>query len=192
MVCASQQSFDGINCCFTGRQADNMDTTIVIFSFATFILYIILQIVVFRIIHPDRALIWLIKLYCIVEGAALLIEYGLWNGESYSVMVCWQATIFTLMTALYIISVFGFTEASITLRILTEIAARDTKGTTKKDIWKRYNMEMIVRRRLSRFLAGGEVRKKGSLYEWKNSVSPFIVREFITMLIRLLFGNHNL
>jgi hypothetical protein len=133
------------------------------------------------------ALVWLIKLYCIVEGAALLAAYGIWNVELFIVIAGWQMVIFSLTTALYIFTFFSFTEASVTLRILMEIASGNSKGVMKTDIWKRYNTKTIIKRRLSRFIQGGDIIQKGTLYIWKKSMSPFILREYAVSIIQFLF-----
>ena len=164
-----------------------MDNRILIFSFASFISYLVASAVTFRFIHPDRALIWLIKLYCIVEGIALLAGYGIWNTQAFIAIACWQITIYSLLILLYVGSFFSFTEASITLRILMEIAMRSGRGITKNDIWKRYNTKTIIERRLSRFIQGGDIVKKGRVYTWKNSASPFILRQYIVSIVQFFF-----
>jgi hypothetical protein len=169
-----------------------MDTIIFLFSCLTFLAYIAVQAIVFRAIRPDRALIWLIKLYFMVEGAALLIGYAFVHTSLYGVVVGWQLVIFSLIAALYIFSVFSYTEASITMRILSEIARSYGKGITEKDIWKRYNTQYIVERRIDRFLSGGDIVKVKNGYTWKNFYSPFIVREKILSFVCLLFGGCHL
>jgi hypothetical protein len=169
-----------------------MDATILLFSCVTFLAYIAVQVIIFRVIRPDRALVWLIKLYFMVEGAVLLIGYAFIHTPLYGVLAVWQCVIFSLMTALYIFVVFSYTEASITMRILSEIAGGNRRGITEKDIWKRYNTHIIVERRISRFLSGGDIVKVKNGYTWRNSFSPFIVREKIISFVCLLFGDCHL
>lgn len=166
-----------------------MDTTILLFSGVTFLAYIAAQIIVFRIIRPDRALVWLIKLYFLAEGAALLIGYAFIHTPLYGALAVWQCVIFSLMTALYIFVVFSYTEASITMRILSEIAGSNARGISENDIWKRYNTHIIVERRISRFLSGGDIVKVKTGYRWNNSFSPFIVRQKFLSFVCLLFGD---
>jgi hypothetical protein len=165
-----------------------MDITVVLYSCICFLVYLTMQAVIFRFIHPDRALIWLMKLYCLVEGAALIFGLSISGGYSYGGFALWQWSIFSLCTAVYIFCVFSFTEASITLRILREIAGTNSTGITKMNIWKRYNTKTIVGKRISRFILGGDIEKVRGLYKWKKVWSPFIVREKIITCIRLLFG----
>ena len=169
-----------------------MDNSILLFSLLTFVMYCISQILVFRFIRPERALMWLIKLFFIIEGVALILGYWLIPYPLFIPVSIWQCSIFTVITVIYIGSVFSFTEASITLRILHEIALHPRTGVEVKEIWKRYNTKTIIEKRMTRFLAGGDIRKEGNAYIWISRTSPFIVRQYVVSFVSLLFGSHKL
>jgi hypothetical protein len=164
-----------------------MDVVILISSMISFIVFCVAQMIVFRYIEEDRVLLWLMKLFFLVEGCSLMAGYFLWGQYAYVTIALWHAVIFFLLLVSYILSIFSFSEASITLRLLSEIARHGNHGITKKEILIRYNLGVIVGRRLSRFVASGELVVKGQLYRWKNSPSFFELREKTVEIVKRLF-----
>jgi hypothetical protein len=166
-----------------------MDEIIFVSSLTSFVVFCVAQIIVFRFVEEDRALVWLAKLFLLVEGISLLAGYVLWEQQVYRMVILWHGILFSLLVVSYILSLFSFSEASITLRLLSEIARGKDRGVTKETILARYNVGVVVNRRISRFLMNGELEEiqKGISYRWKNSVSLFIFREKVTKVFGILF-----
>jgi hypothetical protein len=164
-----------------------MDSFILLMTLISCFVYIAAQTVVFRLIHEDRALMWLVKLYFFVEASSLITGYLVLSEHMTVTLVLWHGGLFTLFVVSYIQSIFSFLEASVSVRLLTEIASGGKRGVTKDQIIKSYNRNSIVERRVSRFVAGGDIVKQKSAYRWKSTVSPFIVRMRITDLTEYLF-----
>jgi hypothetical protein len=154
-----------------------MDYFIIILLGCSFFLYIILQPVVFRLIHPDHALLWLCKLFFIVEGSALIAGYMVWNNSQYEVIAIMHGILFALLVVLYILGVFSYAEASLTTKIFIDIEQAKPFGLSRSQLQKRYGIRPIVMRRLERFVATGDVKKIGSTYVWQTRCSLFLLRE---------------
>jgi hypothetical protein len=164
-----------------------MDSFILLMTLISCIVYIAAQTIVFRLIHEDRALMWLVKLYFFVEALSLITGYLMLPEQLTVSLVLWHGTLFTLFVVSYIQSIFSFLEASVSVRLLTEIARGGKRGVTKDGIRKTYNRNIIVRRRIARFLAGGDIVLQKSSYRWVRTISPFIIRTRITDLTEVLF-----
>jgi len=164
-----------------------MDTIILVSALISFIVFCVVQMIVFRFTDEDRALLWLMKIFLMVEGCSLFAGYFLWGRGAFVEIVLWHAVIFMLLVISYTLTVFSYSEASITVRLLGEISRSGSRGTTKNEIIKHYNLGSIVKRRLSRFIANGELVANGQRYRWKNSVSLFLLREKTVRLFQMLF-----
>ncbi len=164
-----------------------MDTLILLYTLFSFSIFFAAQFIVFRFIDEDRALMWLVKLYFLIEGVSLIVGFAVLPSESYVMIAVWHFVIFTLLVAAYMAGIFSFTEASITIQLLTQIAKGGKKGLTKAHILQSYNPKMIVQRRLSRFIAGGDIVRQGSSYRWRSVFSPFILREHAFFVFQIFF-----
>ena len=95
--------------------------------------------------------------------------------------------LYALVSCEYFMGIFGLMATSVRIRLLTEIARSGGRGLTMPKLLKRYNREMIVRGRLARFMASGDIMKSGSCYRARGGVTFFTLPALIlTTLKRFL------
>jgi hypothetical protein len=158
-----------------------MDGELIIAALLTFGLFLASIAVLFRMTLQEAAIVWIIRAFIgigIVVGGALARRWGL-------IEYIWWASLYSLFTALFIFGVFSFMEASLTIRIFTEIA-RFAHGITMADFMKKYNRSRIVERRIARLLYSGELKKSHGMY-MLGRTSYFRVRELLLNILRLAF-----
>ncbi len=159
-----------------------MDYQIALMAFISFILFILTLIVLFHMTAPDKALHWIVSTCLVIgigEGWYLSRYFG------FTELVCW-IMLYLLMVVLFVFGVFSAVEASLTFRMLAEIASTGSGGLTPRQLTRRYNREGIVKRRINRLLSSGEIIFKRGAYE-KNHVSFYSVREYILVILRQIF-----
>lgn len=157
-----------------------MDTSIVVGGLLAFGVFLAAQIVVFRFTPQDAAVRWIGKLYCLVSAVLFLFTYT--NSE----LAIGSFLVYTGLAAVYIFWVFGAIEASLTLRILAEIA-QSQEGITSTELLDRYNRETIIARRIERLAESGELIRRGNAYERSDTVSFFLLREYVSRLVKWFF-----
>lgn len=152
-----------------------MDAWILITGTAAFILFLVSLIVVFRLTRKQDALSWIVRMallcgciVCIMGGKEALLVY-------------------TLETFLYIFTVFSVFEASLTIRFLIEIAQTGERGINADDLLKRFNRQMIIQRRIERFLRSGDLVEDHTRYRMNTRASYFQLRELMINELRWLF-----
>jgi hypothetical protein len=158
-----------------------MDTTILLYSLAAFCVFIILQVIVFRLTLQDEALRWLGKLYC-MTGATLSL---LLVPNPTVAFICF--VLFTGLAGVYTLCIFSAVEASLTLRILSEVSQAGKKGLAKADLLHRYNKHVIVKRRLERLLRSGDLIFRRGNYIKTGNKTAYMMRDYIMNIFLLLF-----
>jgi hypothetical protein len=153
----------------------------VIEGIIAFVVYIVLQIVVFRLTRQDDASRWTVKLYCLV-GAVLFV----WSVDEPAVALG-SFLVYSGMAAVYILCIFSVVEASLTLRILSEIAGGDKNGTLYTAIFSRYAGNEIIQRRIDRLLRSGDLIYRNGKYYRTNRLTIFKLREHIVTIFKRLF-----
>lgn len=153
-----------------------MDLAITLTSLFSFMIFLILQVIVFRRIPPRQVLSWMVIVF-IVTGVAvtsalpLLLKGTSWTVFVFLVAVSWL--FYGLVSLIYILAVFGIIESSIRIRLLAEIVRRGTGGITLKELYRTYNRDVIVKKRLERFLASGDISYDRKQYRIKRRLSTF-------------------
>lgn len=163
---------------------DNMlDTYSLFFALFGLVLLSIAHTVVFRFIDRRAVFLWLglvifsVTLLVLLGWGTLLMgsdqnlkEHGgaLGTAIMLSIMLYWMLVPFYLYG-------FGIIESSIRIRILSEIASAGESGISEKALFEKYNKDSIIRKRLERFLASGELKFDGRYYRIKNRFSFYWV-----------------
>ncbi|OGG11959.1 hypothetical protein A2Z00_04085 [Candidatus Gottesmanbacteria bacterium RBG_13_45_10] len=103
--------------------------------------------------------------------------------------VTWGAAmvLYVLSVGVYVICIFSPIEASVTIKLLTDIATAPSGGIEKKDLLRGYNVDTIIHLRIQRLLASHTIAKKDGRYVLVKEVSIFMLREYITAIILFLF-----
>ena len=168
----------------------SFDLAIIICSGISFLIFFILQVIVFRMVHPEAVLRWIMNIFMIVSIVHLstlaivyhylLLDYPggvlLMAGVSYF--------IFGLLAFVYILCVFGPSETSIRIRLVREL--QDIKGgrLTHDDLLKRYNCRLILERRLQRLSYAGEIIERQGKYVLINQSNAFFMIDAVAGLIQ--------
>jgi len=171
-----------------GGQAVNMDLQIVFSSILSFVLFFILHVYIFSRIDHSKVLIWIVKtcmigtifpllfallfsFYFPVFGSSALLQFV--------VVYLVSFLLYSLLSIGYVLGMFGLLESSLRIRILEKIASRGKEGISKKDINALYKNDVIIAKRLKRFVRSGDISYKNGLYTMKRRFSYFVVHAFI-------------
>ncbi len=161
---------------------NSMGIHVISFAVISFFLFLIVLAVLFRITQKEAAMVWIIRSFFAVGAVALCLRFGVWSFWDFA----WWAVLYSELVILFIYGVFSIMEASVTLRILSEITS-ERKGTTLKDLLHRYNKEIIVKRRVARLLYSGELIESHGAYTL-GKTSYFRIREVFLEFFRKLFS----
>lgn len=146
----------------------------------SFVLFLAVLVVVFRKTRQEAAIAWILRMFFCVGFVVACFQFGSWNFSAYA----WWAIVYTLLAALFVFGVFSSLEASLTIRIFTEIA--QSRGIGQGELMKRYNKSFVVRRRIERLLYSGELVATNGRY-MRGRASYFALREVFLNLFRKLF-----
>lgn len=154
---------------------------VLLFAFTGLIVLAIAHTIVFRLINRRAVFLWLglvifsVTLLMLLGWGIFLLgpgrelkEHGvvLWNAIALSFALYW------FLVPVYLYG-FGIIESSIRIRILSEIAHAGEQGISTAALFKKYNKHSIVRKRLERFLASGELIFDGTYYRVKKRFSLY-------------------
>jgi hypothetical protein len=153
------------------------DAYIIVYAVSAFCVFVFLQAAAFRMIRQDDAIRWIMKLYCLV-GAVLVLAA---SGDA--VIALGSFMIFSGFSFVYVLCLFGPVEASLTLRILSEIYGSRPNGITEAGILRCYNKKIIVRRRINRLVKSGDLTRVREAYYRTGKLTAFSVREKIINLV---------
>jgi len=160
-----------------------MDITITSTGFIMFLLFLVPQVLLLRVFPQDAAVktigVWF---------AMVFVVSGLWSYVTLGIAAALGVTgIYSGLSLLYIIVVFSVIEASLTLRILTEIAKAGDRGISYKELLSVYNPTSIIKRRIERFVAMGDLSYQNGKYQRTTNMTPFRIRKHLTGFLYILF-----
>lgn len=150
-----------------------MDTYILFIACLSFCLFLIIIAFLFRISRREEAINWMVRTFAGTGMVIAAVFVGSWGISEYA----WWASIYGLLTVLFVFGPFSIMEASLTLRIVTEIAR---SGHIEA------NTSSIVKRRIARFLYSGEIIKNKGMFS-RGRTSYFGIREVVLGAFRRLF-----
>lgn len=169
-----------------------MDILILECSAVSFALFLGSIAVMFRVTRDMESPTWIIRLAAFFGVIAVLIWWiaAQSKGADDQVLLAGAAgalLVFGFAALLFISSVFSAFEASLTVRLLIEIAKAGGTGITKTSILSRYNRDVIVKKRIERFLGSGDLTVTEQGYKVSLNASFFRFREFVFRVARFLF-----
>lgn len=149
------------------------DLVTVMASLAGFTLFFVLHMVVFRRIREEHAVRWFFLLVTLVS---LVLAVYSWVGS----------ILFILLSCCYFMGIFGLMATSVRIRILSEIVRAG--GLTYKALLVRYNRDTIVRSRLARLVASGDIVFTYGKYRPAGRFTFFMAPAFVLKLMKMLYG----
>jgi hypothetical protein len=175
-----------------------MDQRIILSAICSFIFFLFLHVLIFRRINQKEVLIWIVKT-CLIGSIfpvffSLIVTYlDPINGYSiplqFAVIFFISFILYSLLAILYILGPFGIIESSLRIRLLEEIAGFGEKGVSKQNLFKVYNKNVIIQKRLNRFLMTKDFTYRNGYYLIKNRFSYFIVQEFLFENMKRIYSN---
>ncbi|MBI5613629.1 hypothetical protein HY947_01785 [Candidatus Gottesmanbacteria bacterium] len=168
-----------------------IDYWIIGISFYGFLVFLILVSLALRMTPQSQRSGWIVRMVFttfFIQCIALWVFSTVSSTVAQSIVVIIVLSlIFTkFLMVLFIVCVYSPIEASVTLRLLREIG---NGQSTLERIKKRYNREAIVRMRLVRLAASGDVEMRGGqMVSIKPVPSLFRIREMLLGVLFWVFG----
>ena len=158
-----------------------MDIQIICAAILSFCMFLAVIAVLFRMTEPEAAILWMIRAFTGIGIIMGIVLSGYWGASE----TLFWVSLYSLLTMVFVFGVFSIMEASLTIRIFTEIA-RSGGGVTSADLMKNYNKSRIIRRRITRLIYSGELKRVRDTYI-RGRISYFSVREVLFELLLALF-----
>ena len=158
------------------------DSLILLSAASAFFVFLVLQVIVFRRLPPPNVLSGIVKVFLV----SAVFAYAFFIGIGIRFLAL-SFVLYALMSLIYILALFGIVESSVRIRLLREIAGEGKKGIPARKLLERYNKEIILKKRLQRFLASGDIVKEGNRYRLQKNVSAFSLPGFLFSLIWKLY-----
>lgn len=144
-----------------------MDLSIVINAGLSFVLFLVLQIIVFRRIAASSVFIAIVGVFAAAGAVTHSMLYFFLPPSSFDLalftLFC-SLVLYGLLSLIYILALFGIAATSLRIRLLGEIYTRGQQGMTEKELLVKYNRNVILAKRLERFRASGDVIFDGKQY----------------------------
>lgn len=159
----------------------SIDLNLLFLTLISFALYLVLQIVIFRFVARTDIVKWVIYTYLLGAISNIVIcltRFGT-NGLEFVLI---SFINYSLITAVYILGIFGMVESALRIRLVTEVDRRSS-GISKSQVLKIYNRKLIVEKRLARFLKSGDLKYNRGYYFIGKKVSYFFFHSLIIDLI---------
>lgn len=173
-----------------------MDLFIIIFSAFSFLLFIIIQILIFRYLKNTKILKGLYFALGITSIFHYLIFWilskYLFFKIGYSFFTIFfdssvSLILFMLLAFIFILAFLGVMTTSLRIQLLIEIKNSPKKGISYKQLLARYNKEIIIMTRVARLIEAGEVEKKKDFYFYKKHLTYFRLHTFALVLLARIY-----
>ena len=149
------------------------DGVIVTGSVIGFLIFFLANIFVFRRIQQEQAVRWF---FILTFATTFVMALFSWI----------SSVLFFLLFCCYFMGVFGLMATSVRIRILSEVAR--SSGITYKTLVLRYNRNTIVRSRLARLVASGDIVLESGKYRPGGKLTFFMAPAFILKLMKIFYG----
>ena len=160
-----------------------MDILILSSATAAFSVFFILHLVIFRFAGSKKILNGLV--YSLLLASVFHFIFNLiFTGPAILLI---SYLIFILLATIYIWGFLGLVTTSLRIQFLTEIAKRGEKVISGTELLKKYNRDIIVKTRLIRLEASGEIKKTGGQYVYGQKFSYFTIHLFMLKLLNRLY-----
>lgn len=171
-----------------------VDLVIIGWASLSFTAFIVLQLIVLRMVHPDAVLRWIVNCFLIVSAAQLIAlaavfySFNLKFPGGLPLTALMSYGLFGLIAFVYIVCVFGPSETSIRIRLVREL--HEVKGCrmTHKELLAKYNGRMILERRLQRLVLAGEIAERQGKYVLLGKANAFFVIDLVAGLIQKILN----
>jgi hypothetical protein len=151
------------------------DTGVVAVSVISFFIFFIVHVFVFRRIRQEQAARWF---FILAFVTSLIVALFSWI----------SSLLFFLLSCCYFMGVFGLMATSVRIRILSEVVR--ARAITYHALLLRYNRNSIVRSRLARLVASGDITfTSGGTYCPGGRFTFFMAPAFLLKLMKIFYGS---
>ena len=165
-----------------------MDKFIIINTLISITVYFILHIIILRKNKQNEIFKWLVYLYLMAGFSPFLIGWR--GGFIFGSFVSW--IFYTFLVLIYVLAILGVMESSIRIRLLKEIYDAGIRGKSLKQILKKYNKDVILHKRLQRFLSAGEISFYEGKYMLENKFTAYTLPDLAIKSIWKLYTGEKL
>ena len=169
---------------------------IIIFGYLFFdlIIFVAAHIIIGRLIPKSSVFKILFRSYIIpLPLSAVLAIYLFFRLRIPIPSLIYQFLIsvilYSISAMVYILDLLGIVESSIRIRLLTLIAAKSNKGMTRSELHEKYNAEIIIKKRIDRFISSGELIRLGNTLKKGSKFSPTLIPAKVIRLFWFLYSN---
>lgn len=138
-----------------------------------FLIFFVAHVFVFRRIRQEEAVRWFFILAFVTSFVTALFSWM-------------SSVLFFLLSCCYFMGVFGLMATSVRIRILSEVAG--AKAITYEALLLQYNRDTIVRSRLARLVASGDIVLKRGTYRSCGTLTFFMAPALVLKLMKVLYG----
>lgn len=169
-----------------------MDFFVIISASISFIMFLCIKIIILRLRGPS-AIIKSLSLAFMAASIIHLILFGFMAVVLYNLFILSLVSfvMFGLLAFLFTLGLFGPVTTSLRIQLLIEIQKKGKTGISYLQLLKKYNRDIIVRKRLDRLVSIGEIQKNGNVYQYKEKISYFRLHTFVLVLLNRLFKTEN-
>lgn len=162
----------------------SMNLYILISASVSFLTFNILEIIISRSLGNKKIINGLIYAFAVTS----VLHFAVFGILAATVI---SYIIFGLLALLFTLGFFGIATTSLRMQLLTEVYKRGRKGISYPAITKIYNRDIIIKKRLERLVAAGEIGKIGKTYQYKRHFSYLGLHSFLHLLINRIFKKEN-
>jgi hypothetical protein len=174
-----------------------MDYQILFISFVSFCFFLVLHTYIFKHIDHKKVLIWIVN-SCVLGSIPTFVLSFLFPLFSpiyeytyviYVIVVCTVSfLLYSMLAIIYILGFFGLLESSLRIRILEEIARRGDRGMKREELFRIYNRNVIITKRLERFIETKDIDYRNGFYIMRPRFSYFNIHSYIFESIKHLYS----
>jgi D-alanyl-lipoteichoic acid acyltransferase DltB (MBOAT superfamily) len=161
----------------------------------SFIVFFVLQMIVFRMLHQEAVL----KAIMIIFFATSLVHLAGWFFAAGQVgvhsliegitFVGLSYFTFGLTAFVYILCIFGPSETSIRIRVVRELFEAPGRSLSHSELANRYNARMILERRLERLTRSGEIVERAGKYKLIKKANFFFLIDSVANTLHGFINN---
>ena len=166
------------------------DFEVFIFAIAGFLIFVTLHLVIFRYIDKRKVFVWLIRIFflgMILTIAAFNLSFRIPFSVVKFESLLLISVMYSLASLAYTLALFGITATSLRIRILFFISEHP-QGVSERHILRKYDSSQIVKSRLARFAASGEIVKIKGKYRLAKNFPLFLLPALFFRFIFILYG----
>jgi hypothetical protein len=160
-------------------------------GFFSFGVFLVIHVVTFRWLQPEKLLKSLLACSFAIAALPLVLMGSLFVMKTVdaSALVWAIASLLALLITgllsfIYVTCIFGPYETSVRMRLVREIANSASKGISRQELRERYNAQTIMNIRLRRLQGAGDIIEQNGFYRAGSSRNIFFLFDTVARVIK--------